>query len=133
MLYLNRTAIERIDTYSKLPVEKGYACSIPPLVDDLTAVDSSLTKHVNNLRGSAGALEISNLSVGYRTDLLPVLRKLNISIPAGTKIGVVGRTGRCVAVLCATVPLVASFFTRNTIFDLTQGVERAHCYRLYFD
>lgn len=40
-----------------------------------------------------GAIQVKNLRVRYRDDLPIVLDALNFSIPAGTKVGVIGRTG----------------------------------------
>ncbi|KAJ3031913.1 UNVERIFIED_CONTAM: hypothetical protein HDU68_010872 [Siphonaria sp. JEL0065] len=40
-----------------------------------------------------GAMSFKNLSIKYRPELEPVLHSLTFDIPAGTKVGVVGRTG----------------------------------------
>ncbi|KAJ3232162.1 Multidrug resistance-associated protein 1 [Chytriomyces hyalinus] len=41
----------------------------------------------------SGAIEFKNLTIKYRPELAPVLRSLSFKIEAGTKVGVVGRTG----------------------------------------
>ena len=40
-----------------------------------------------------GSIEIINLTVKYRADLDPVLKRVSLSIPGGRKVGVCGRTG----------------------------------------
>ncbi|KAJ3072985.1 Multidrug resistance-associated protein 9 [Podochytrium sp. JEL0797] len=42
---------------------------------------------------SSGAISFKNLSLKYRPELDPILHSLTFDIPAGTKVGVVGRTG----------------------------------------
>ncbi|ORY43967.1 P-loop containing nucleoside triphosphate hydrolase protein [Rhizoclosmatium globosum] len=42
---------------------------------------------------SEGAIKFKNLSIKYRPELEPVLHDLTVDIPAGSKVGVVGRTG----------------------------------------
>ncbi|GAA5952191.1 hypothetical protein JCM8115_003528 [Rhodotorula mucilaginosa] len=42
---------------------------------------------------AGGAIEFKNVVMSYRPDLPPVLKGLNLSVRAGEKIGVVGRTG----------------------------------------
>ena len=50
-------------------------------------VTEIISQHKNSI------LNISNLFVSYRNDLEPVLKDLNLKIPAGSKIGICGRTG----------------------------------------
>ncbi|KAJ3055696.1 Multidrug resistance-associated protein 4 [Rhizophlyctis rosea] len=40
-----------------------------------------------------GEVQIKNMSLAYPTNPRPVLRNINVSIPPGTKVGIVGRTG----------------------------------------
>lgn len=40
-----------------------------------------------------GKIEIENLTVAYKDDLPPVLKKLNVIIKPGERIGIIGRTG----------------------------------------
>ena len=42
---------------------------------------------------TSGNLSIKNLSIRYRKDLPYVIKKLNLDIESGTKVGIVGRTG----------------------------------------
>jgi len=42
---------------------------------------------------TAGAVSFQGLTVRYRPDLPPVLRGVSLSIPAGARVGIVGRTG----------------------------------------
>ena len=50
-----------------------------------------------------GSLELKNLSVRYRPDLPHVLKQITLSIPSGTKLGIVGRTGAGKSTLISTL------------------------------
>jgi len=75
----NMVAVERIQEYSQLEAEG----------DRITPVDATLPKGWP----SSGAIDIMGAKLRYRSDLPLVLKGLDISIPAGSKVGVVGRTG----------------------------------------
>lgn len=75
----NMVAVERIQEYAKLEAEG----------DRRTPADASLPKGWP----SRGAVEIKGAKLRYRPGLPLVLKGLDISIPAGSKVGVVGRTG----------------------------------------
>jgi len=72
------TSAERVAAWTALPVERAAASAAGSLAADWPA---------------AGAIEIEGLTVRYRADLAPALRGVTLSIPAGAKVGVVGRTG----------------------------------------
>ncbi|ORZ33398.1 P-loop containing nucleoside triphosphate hydrolase protein [Catenaria anguillulae PL171] len=40
-----------------------------------------------------GEIKFSDVTMAYRKELDPVLKKINVTIPAGSKVGIVGRTG----------------------------------------
>lgn len=75
----NMVAVERIQEYAQLEAEG----------DRHTPVDESLPAGWP----SRGAIEIKGAKLRYRPGLPLVLKGLDISIPAGSKVGVVGRTG----------------------------------------
>jgi len=98
-----------------LPPEEGYATSLEEALHDTSLVDTGkqAQRHrtgtytaVTKIESSGtaqqsgpaqgkrgGHLLLKNLTVTYRHDLDPVLKKLNIDIPAGYKVGICGRTG----------------------------------------
>ena len=72
-----------------------YATGIPQEPVDAAAPGAGGAK-VRSADGSAfpsGALALEDLSVRYRGDLPLVLSGVSLSVPAGTRLGVVGRTG----------------------------------------
>lgn len=75
----NMVAVERIQEYTELKSEG----------DRYTDVDDSLPDNWP----SGGAIEMKGAKLRYRTGLSLVLKGLDIKIPAGSKVGVVGRTG----------------------------------------
>lgn len=75
------TAIERIHSYAALPPEQGYASTM--MAVSKPYLDSAAKGHV----------QVTNLTVTYRSDLSPVLKSLSLDIPGGCKIGICGRTG----------------------------------------
>ncbi len=48
---------------------------------------------VNSSWPSSGSIEFRSVSLSYRPNLPPALRSFSVSIPAGARIGVVGRSG----------------------------------------
>ncbi len=106
------TSVERISAYSSLAAEVGYTSTRPVLnYDDgdgdpcLSPVKTSnildnqeAPSSENDSRDSKdkimrGELRIIDLFVSYREDMTPVLRNINLHIPAGSRVGVCGRTG----------------------------------------
>ena len=71
-------SVERMQEYTVLPQE-------PPLYLPADPVASSWPQ--------GGSLVIANLSVRHRLDLPLVLKDVSLSVPAGGRLGVVGRTG----------------------------------------
>lgn len=74
----NMVAVERVEEYSRLPPEGARR----------TERDAALESWP-----TAGEIEFRNAKLRYRPDLPLVLKGLSIRIPAGSKVGVVGRTG----------------------------------------
>ncbi|KAL7564370.1 hypothetical protein ACA910_001519 [Epithemia clementina (nom. ined.)] len=73
-------SVERILEFGKLDSEAPLECDI----------DNELAK---NDWPSAGNIEYENISVRYRKALPLALRRISFRIPAGARVGVVGRTG----------------------------------------
>jgi ATP-binding cassette subfamily C (CFTR/MRP) protein 1 len=82
------TAIERIFAYSSLPPEPGYKTTF--LARHAVNSNELLNKNLT----VKGKVSFNDLIVTYREDLDPVLRNLQLDIPAGSKVGICGRTGR---------------------------------------
>ncbi|KAK1124889.1 hypothetical protein K0M31_006239 [Melipona bicolor] len=70
-------SVERILEYTNLPKEASWTSDAPPPVD--------WPKH--------GQVTLNNVSMKYDKEEAPVLKNLNLTIEAGWKVGVVGRTG----------------------------------------
>ncbi|KAK4673495.1 hypothetical protein QC763_112510 [Podospora pseudopauciseta] len=65
-----------------------------------------------------GRIEVQDLTVKYADDLPPVLKKLNFSVGAGERVGIVGRTGAGKSTLAAVffrllVPVEGSVYIDN--------------------
>ncbi|KAK4180404.1 hypothetical protein QBC36DRAFT_320206 [Triangularia setosa] len=65
-----------------------------------------------------GKIEVQNLTVKYADDLPPVLKKLNFSVGAGERVGIVGRTGAGKSTLAAVffrllLPVEGSVYIDN--------------------
>ena len=84
MVESNLTSFERIERYAQTPSEKllGEVPSNWPL---------------------AGEIRISNLSARYRPELPAALHDISCFIPAGTRVGIVGRTGSGKSTLILTM------------------------------
>lgn len=78
-LEANMVAVERIQQYYKIPGEAPR----------LTASDDLLPPNWP----AEGRIEFVNAKLRYRPGLPLVLKGLNLTIPANSKVGVVGRTG----------------------------------------
>ena len=70
-------SVERILEYSDLPPEAPSHTDLIPPVDWPTS----------------GEIEFNNLSMTYPNTSRKVLNDISLHIPAGTKVGIVGRTG----------------------------------------
>eukprot|EP00977_Amphora_coffeiformis_P028945 scaffold37996_cov191-Amphora_coffeaeformis.AAC.3 len=73
-------SIERVLAFGKLEPEAPW-----DQPDDTTILQEGWPQ--------SGAIEYDNLLVRYRPSLPPALRKISFNIPAGARVGVVGRTG----------------------------------------
>jgi ATP-binding cassette subfamily C (CFTR/MRP) protein 1 len=69
------TSFERIERYSATPSERRDGASAPAKWP------------------TSGAIDLRDLSVRYRPNLPLALRNLTCSIPAGSRVGIIGRTG----------------------------------------
>lgn len=76
-------SVERVDYYS-VPRDQEPAAARKPEVSQLVA-DGSWP--------SQGRIVIDNLQLRYRADLDLVLKGISLDIPAGSRVGIVGRTG----------------------------------------
>lgn len=101
------TSVERVLEYSKLPVEstdgavdqlkdrvrRDAASMEPEETNSLTSVKVDID--VLNSLGwpHEGQIEFKNVSLRYDVLGLPVLKNLSLTIYAGEKIGIIGRTG----------------------------------------
>lgn len=79
----NMVAVERVKDYCAVPSEAGRYTPA-----DVVAEEKSWP--------AGGQIEFVNAKLRYRPDLPLVLKGLDIYIPAGKKVGVVGRTGKCI-------------------------------------
>jgi ABC-type multidrug transport system fused ATPase/permease subunit len=77
-------AVERIKDYCDLPEEAARSCD----------ADKKLVSKSAGDRWPRGEITFENVKLRYRPELPLVLKGLNIHIPAGSKVGVVGRTGK---------------------------------------
>ena len=77
-------AVERVKDYCDLPNEAARHCD----------VDQKLNSESGSDRWPRGEITFENVKLRYRPELPLVLKGLNINIPAGSKVGVVGRTGK---------------------------------------
>ncbi|KOC62298.1 Multidrug resistance-associated protein 4 [Habropoda laboriosa] len=71
------TSVERILQYTNLPKEGSWTSADPPPAD--------WPKY--------GQLTLKNVNMKYEEDKPPVLKNLNVTIEAGWKVGIIGRTG----------------------------------------
>jgi ABC-type multidrug transport system fused ATPase/permease subunit len=93
------TAIERISSYANLPPEEGYKATLESYNRENSSSSGSSSSG-GTLSGLEvkpgdykGRLELKDLTVTYRSDLDPVLRNISCVFPAGSKVGICGRTG----------------------------------------
>jgi ABC-type multidrug transport system fused ATPase/permease subunit len=85
------TSIERINSYAELPPEPGYSSSLAKYLRERTHQTTPQSKAPAS--ATRGAVDIKNITVRYRDDFDPVITGMSLSIPAGSKVGICGRTG----------------------------------------
>jgi ABC-type multidrug transport system fused ATPase/permease subunit len=83
-LEANMVAVERVKEYTNIDCEGARH----------TSIDRDLPSDWPSL----GQVEVRNAKMRYREELPLVLKGLNLNIPAGSKVGVVGRTGTSIRV-----------------------------------
>lgn len=64
-----------------------------------------------------GNLQIKNLSIRYRSDLPYVIKKMNLNIESGTKVGIVGRTGAGKTTLISSIYRTFDDYIGEILFD----------------
>jgi ABC-type multidrug transport system fused ATPase/permease subunit len=64
-----------------------------------------------------GKVEFENVSLQYRADLEPAVRDLSLTIPAGTKVGVCGKTGAGKSTIAAALLRVAPLSSGRVLID----------------
>ncbi|XP_072037224.1 ATP-binding cassette sub-family C member 9-like isoform X2 [Amphiura filiformis] len=72
---MQMNAVERVKYYTSLPTEPSQGIEPPPYWPQ------------------KGEIQAQNISVRYAQELDPVIKNVNINIPAGQKVGICGRTG----------------------------------------
>lgn len=72
-------SVERIIEYKNLPPEE--------------ITESNKIQNIHTNWPLHGEVTIKNLTAGYRNDLPVILKDLSVQLPAGKKIGIIGRTG----------------------------------------
>lgn len=85
----NMVAVERVEEYTTIESEG----------ERRTAVDDMLPSNWP----SNGLVQFKGARLRYRTGLPLVLKGLDLKIPAGSKVGVVGRTGKFSFVFCSSL------------------------------
>ncbi|KAL8872729.1 MAG: hypothetical protein Q9174_001684 [Haloplaca sp. 1 TL-2023] len=72
---MNMNSLERVSEFCALPTEPTSGKIPPPEWPE------------------EGAIDVENLSVAYAPDTAPALRNVSFKVPAGARMGIVGRTG----------------------------------------
>jgi len=80
-------SVERCQEYAALPGVEDLDLGDGP------SAPSSPAAAAPGAWPSAGAVRFNHVYMHYRADLPPVLRGVNVAIPGGAKVGIVGRTG----------------------------------------
>lgn len=66
---------------------------------------------------SKGVVEFKNVTLKYRPTTDPVLRNLSFTVPAGMKVGVVGRTGAGKSTICISLSRIVELFDGSIEID----------------
>ncbi|EQC38124.1 hypothetical protein SDRG_04554 [Saprolegnia diclina VS20] len=97
------TSVERLSHYESLPSEDDNTVTL------LGAVDASWPK--------TGILSFANVSMRYRDHLDLVLQDVSFTVPDGTKVGIVGRTGGGKSSLVASLFRMVSLTSGSVVLD----------------
>jgi ATP-binding cassette subfamily C (CFTR/MRP) protein 4 len=87
------TSVERLLYYSKLESEVDAKVREVATAPAELATSDGGDSPIGDDWPQAGAIECKDLCIRYRHDLPLVLKGVSVSIPAGSKVGLVGRTG----------------------------------------
>ena len=122
ILEISMNDVERIDEYTNgLPAEEygdaapsaaeGRGAGLEPLAiaDGNAALDESWPKH--------GAIEFRDVSLKYATAAAPVYAGLSFTVPARTRVGVVGRTGAGKSSLAVALFRVVELSSGSILID----------------
>ncbi len=85
------TGLERMNEYLRAPLEPG--AKLPAAARFATDHTRETTSPVQRWDGMGASVEIEDLVMRYRPDLPPVLNGIQLSIRAGERLAVVGKTG----------------------------------------
>jgi ATP-binding cassette subfamily C (CFTR/MRP) protein 1 len=117
-------AMERITEFSRMKCEldstitvadNNSIIGINPLIHQHN-LDMTLDVDTNSSWPSMGSIEFINLSMRYRDGLPLVLKRINLRIGGGEKVGIVGRTGSGkTSLLSALLRLVEANYIYGTI------------------
>jgi len=115
-------SLERIINYTELDQEEGYS---NPTHDEITVdnnnkiersedellemVEVGENNHQDKPWPSNGNLSILSLSVGYEVGGTTILKEIDLHIPSGCKVGIIGKTG------CGKSTLISSFLQLNVV------------------
>jgi ABC-type multidrug transport system fused ATPase/permease subunit len=88
------TGLERMNEYLRMPLEPGAKLPAYSIFQTDQPRETKPSRPALGVRTQIGVpVEIENLWLRYRPDLPPVLKEVNLSIRAGERLAVVGKTG----------------------------------------
>lgn len=93
MIDSTMVSFERILEYRNLPREDASRIQLPACPDLPAAVQPSVVKQHNQPGSSSDGLVFESFSARYRESLPLVLKSVNLTIPVGARVGIIGRTG----------------------------------------
>ena len=102
-------------------LERAFALldETPEIADAHLPPEMADSQHPRDLRRAMGTLEFDQVTFGYR-DHRPVLNNVSFHIPAGTRVGIVGRTGSGKSTL---INLLTRFYEVNSGSIRLDGVD----------
>lgn len=88
-------SFERCAFFVDLEPEKGYhnISEIEERYNNKLPIVGYRSKEASSEWMKKGNVQFKNFSCSYRPELLPALKNINLNIKAGTRVGIVGRTG----------------------------------------